>query len=379
MKKIFLICLAVVFALCIVPASAAAADTAAYTEGLTESETFDKVEQGASFSDNIKEALVIMATSSTEDEACNKLLALNPKGDVEEIRAIFSEFKEYETYVWDCRECIVYDFLYNFSDEMVVIEESWARWFADTYYAGLPADCEYEGTIEIDDTMSLSEVILAVADRCGISVEEAEKMVADIRVIGDRYLGENDLWVRISADMEEHPAKWTMLGLLLATVFVLIGVLIKRVINDAMTNQRMKVALENLDKALNGDEKDENGKALSIRAMIGEKNGQIEKLEKENEAQREEIGSLKRKAEELAGVITGLNNAISKIESNSDTSLKITEESALQLIQLINIALDRKVPITSKEARQIWYEHTQNNIKRIYEEGTDNGGATEEA
>lgn len=248
---------------------------------------------------------------------------------------------------------------------------------------------ETEGTVEsvvesatevaIDESMSLSEVIVAISKACGVSVEEAEKIVSDIKAIGDEYLGEIDLWVRISADMEEHPAKWTMLGLLLATVFVLIGVLIKRVITDAMTAQKMKIALENLDKALNGDEKDENGKALSIRAMIGEKNGQIEKLEKENEAQREEIGSLKLKAEELAGVIAGLNNAISKIESNSDTSLKITEESALQLIQLINIALDRKVPITSKEARQIWYEHTQNNIKRIYEEGTDNGGETEEA
>lgn len=247
---------------------------------------------------------------------------------------------------------------------------------------------ETEGTVEsvvesatevaIDETMSLSEVILAVSRACGVSVEEAEKIVLGIKAIGDEYLGENDLWVRISADMEEHPAKWTMLGLLLATVFVLIGVLIKRVITDAVTAQKMKIALENLDHALNGDERDENGKALSIRAMIGEKNGQIEKLEKENEAQREEIGSLKRKAEELTGVITGLNNAISKIESNSDTSLKITEESALQLIQLINIALDRKVPITSKEARQIWYEHTQNNIKRIYEEGTDHGGETEE-
>lgn len=245
--------------------------------------------------------------------------------------------------------------------------------------AEIVSEAPAETDIVINEMMSLSEVILAVAERCSISVEDAEKMVADIRVIGDRYLGENDLWVRISADMEEHPAKWTLFGLLLATVFALIGVLIKRVINDAMTTQRMKVALENLDKALNGDERDENGKALSIRAMIGEKNGQIEKLEKENAAQREEIGSLKRKAEELAGVITGLNNAISKIESNSDTSLKITEESALQLIQLINIALDRKVPITSKEARQIWYEHTQNNIKRIYEEGTDNGGETEEA
>ena len=229
--------------------------------------------------------------------------------------------------------------------------------------------------IVIDEGATLSEVILDLANRYGISVTEAEELVKTIKSVGDRYFGESDIWEMVVEDMGANPAKWTLIALVFLLLLALIGVLIKRVLNDAITAQRMKIAIENLDKALNGDEKDENGKALSIRAMIGEKNGQIEKLEKENSAQREEIGSLKLKAEELAGVIAGLNNAITKIESNSDTSLKITEESALQLIQLINIALDRKVPITSKEARQIWYEHTQSKIKSIYEEGQENGEA----
>ena len=69
---------------------------------------------------------------------------------------------------------------------------------------------------------------------------------------------------------------------------------------------------------------------------------------------------------------------VGKVESNSDTSLKLSEETALQILQLLNIAMDRKVPITTAEARQIWYEHTQNRIKTIYEEGLGNGKSKDE-
>ena len=229
-------------------------------------------------------------------------------------------------------------------------------------------ESEIESFAVIDGSMSLSEVILAIAERCGISVEEAEKMVTDIRVIGDRYLGGNDLWLRVTEDMEEHPAKWTLFGVLILIVLFLIGVLIKRVISDAVSTQRMKVALERIDEAINGDEKDENGRALSIRAMINEKNGHIDLLEKEN-------GELKAKTEELTQVIDTLKTAIGKVEVNSDTSLKLTEETMLRVIQLINIAMDRKIPLTSKEFRDLWYTHTQGKIKEIYEEGSHGGEA----
>jgi hypothetical protein len=226
-------------------------------------------------------------------------------------------------------------------------------------------------TVGIDQEASFSEVVLALADKFDISVEKAEELARDIKVIGDKYLGDSDLWALVVEDMSAHPAKWTLYCMVVLLIIALIGVLIKRVLNDAITVQRIKIAIEELAKALNGDEKDENGKAVSIRGLIGEKNGQIEALEAQNKAQKEQIISLENKAEKLTGVITALDSAIEKIQCNSDTSLKLTEETTLQILQLINIAMDRKVPVTSKEARQIWYEATQNKIKSIYEEGTN--------
>lgn len=228
---------------------------------------------------------------------------------------------------------------------------------------------------DIDGSMSLSEMILALAQKFGISVEDAEKLVGDVKDVGDKYLEGNGLWDKISEDIQKNPAKWTIYGIVALLVLFLIGVLIKRVINDALNGQRQRIAIENIDKSINGDE-DVPGN--SLRELINKKNDDIDHLGKEHVGLEKRVDELKMTADLLAAKVEYLSKIAEKMEKNSDTSLKMTEESALQILQLLNIALDRKVPITSKEARQIWYEHTQNNIKSIYE-GAQNGGETEKA
>lgn len=41
---------------------------------------------------------------------------------------------------------------------------------------------------DIDGSMSLSEMILALAQKFGISVEDAEELVGDVKNVGDKYL-----------------------------------------------------------------------------------------------------------------------------------------------------------------------------------------------
>lgn len=238
--------------------------------------------------------------------------------------------------------------------------------------------------VEIGEELSFSETVLAIADKLGISVEEAEDLVQSIREFGDEYFSDTDLWSRVTADMDAHPAKWTIFGLLAALVLFLIGLLIKRVISDATTLSRLKVAVAGIDRALSGDGQGDTQGEPSIRALINGNNERLEEFKREHGEQLEllkgENAALAARNEELTQTVRGLNEVIRKMESNSDTSLKITEESALQILQLLNLALDRKVPVTTKEARALWYSATQNKIKSIYEEGVDNvNGGTEKA
>lgn len=222
-----------------------------------------------------------------------------------------------------------------------------------------------EALIDINEDMSFSELVLAIADKFGVSVEEAEKMVGNIREIGDKYLSDSDLWDQVTADMDANPARWTLIGLMAALILFLIGLLIKRVISDATTLSRLKVSVTDIRRGLLGDEDGSEQGDASICTLIKEKNMQIEQLKIDNASLIEIVDELKKSTEVLG-------ETIHKVESNSDTSLKITEESALQILQLLNLALDRKVPVTTKEARALWYSATQNKIKTIYEEGVTN-------
>ena len=235
------------------------------------------------------------------------------------------------------------------------------------------AETVAETVTEVDtvvDNVPISEIILSVAGDLGITFEEAQELVARAVALGDKYFAESDLWGMVVTDIQENPARWVLVAAAFLVILFLIGILVKRVLNDAVTNQKMKIALEGISKALFGSEDDDG---TSIKAMISEKNEQIESLKTENAEQQKQIASLEEKAIELAEVIKALSESVGKVESNSDTTLKLSEETALQILQLLNIAMDRKVPITTAEARQIWYEHTQNRIKTIYEEGLGNG------
>ena len=57
--------------------------------------------------------------------------------------------------------------------------------------------------------------------------------------------------------------------------------------------------------------------------------------------------------------------AVGSLKSNSDTSLKLSEESAFQILQLLNIAMDRKVPTVTPEARKLWYDNSVAKLKKV--------------
>lgn len=218
-----------------------------------------------------------------------------------------------------------------------------------------------EALIEIGESASFSEVVLEIANKFGISIDEAEELVESVRNLGDKYLADNALWTQITADMDAYPAKWTVIGLVLTLILLLIGLLIKKVISDSTALSKMKISVAGINAALSGTD----GDTPSIPTMIAEKNEQINQLVTENE-------SLSEKVAEYNLMVQTLNETVQKVEANSDTSLKMTEELALQILQLLNIVLDRKVPVTTKEARAIWYSATQSKIKEIYEEGVAN-------
>ena len=66
---------------------------------------------------------------------------------------------------------------------------------------------------------------------------------------------------------------------------------------------------------------------------------------------------------DVLSAVNGGVEQITNIERNSETSVKVNEEQALQTVQLLNIAMGRQLPSPSSATRKLWYEDAVNKIK----------------
>ena len=85
--------------------------------------------------------------------------------------------------------------------------------------------------------------------------------------------------------------------------------------------------------------------------------GVIKALEEKDAALEAEVIRLREQAAELT-------KAADEVKKNTESALNITQESALQITQLLCIALDKgKLPLVSSEAKKMWYDNAQARIK----------------
>jgi hypothetical protein len=108
--------------------------------------------------------------------------------------------------------------------------------------------------------------------------------------------------------------------------------------------------------------------------LITARNDKIEALEKRDKEFEAEIIKLREQAAEVT-------RAADEVKKNTESALNVTQESALQIAQLLCIAMDKgKMPVVTKEARRIWYENAQSKIKAAagVEESDENDGETDE-
>jgi hypothetical protein len=227
----------------------------------------------------------------------------------------------------------------------------------------------------VENSSSFSEAVLAIADRFGVSVEDAEKLVNDMKALGDKYLGESEIWVIIKNDMEQNPGKYVGVAMVILIILAIVAFMIKWIISNIGQMRVMKMDVASLKRSVDGDGDDEEGddKVKSLRALICAKNNEISVLEEREAALEAEVQSIHGEMEKLI-TETG------KVTKNTQNALGITQETALQIAQLLSIALDRgRMPVVTKEAKKMWYDNFQSRIKAAIEEGGEpNAEASEE-
>lgn len=225
----------------------------------------------------------------------------------------------------------------------------------------------------IGDADSRLDAIVKIAEAMGITLDEAEALLDKMVALGDEHLADSDLWNDIRADILENPDRWIIVALvvlmLIALVTFIIRGLIKNTTAQAATRANIIDIKENeakISEKVNAATKKLSsieGEHVEIKAEMCEIRELAEKMQSVVDASKDETARI----HEMA--ITMLS-AVERIKADSASALKVNEEQALQTVQLLNIAMGRKLPTVSQATRNIWYEDA---VSKIKEAANDNG------
>lgn len=207
------------------------------------------------------------------------------------------------------------------------------------------------------------EAIVAIAGAMGITLDEAEAVLDKMIAIGDEHLADNDLWGSIRADMLENPETWIIVILVILMFLALITFLIRSLIKQTTTQTSIKANVADIKK----NEEAIGKLGESLIKHVTEVLARIDTLECENSELRDALvvqsEVIINAVSDVLSAVNGGVEQITNIERNSETSVKVNEEQALQTVQLLNIAMGRQLPSPSNATRKLWYEDAVNKIK----------------
>ena len=210
----------------------------------------------------------------------------------------------------------------------------------------------------ISGSESKTQAVIKLAGLMGIGVEDAEALIDKFITFGDEHFEDSDLWSALKQDVNEHPDKWIIIALVALAFVALVVFLIRSAIKNTLTQTNTKLRMASIEEHAKGVEK--QGEDLKVQFT----------------ALKEEADEMRETLDTVLQLLMSEAEAVGSLKSNSDTSLKLSEESAFQILQLLNIAMDRKVPTVTPEARKLWYDNSVAKLKKVAGVTDKSGGGT---
>lgn len=213
------------------------------------------------------------------------------------------------------------------------------------------AASEIVGIIEGSGTKA--EAIIALAEKLGITTEEAEGLINSMLEVGDQYLGETKWWVGFKSSVEEDMQFWIMAAVIAVAALALLWYALSMRFKVASPVKRVDYALNSEGGLFDTVKKscDENSQTLGKMLKIAEESkAQVEIYVKEIAEKEEEI--LKKENE-----IVQLKEA--RIRESQDMLI-----AAACNLRMLKLVVDRTaMPITDKATIDLFYANGMQGIK----------------
>lgn len=194
----------------------------------------------------------------------------------------------------------------------------------------------------IEQSDSRAEAILSIAEKLGITAEQAENILNTVIDVGDEYLGETEWWVGFKRDVQEDIQFWTTAIVLVCAVVAMIGgvfVLLAKV------NPNVKKAMWGMQEALQitKSAKDENSQTLGELKEIFLKAAEKEEIFEKLIEQKEEV-------------IKTLTEKIKDLEEKSEAERINMVSAEIYNLRILKLICDRTaMPLTDKATIDLFY------------------------
>ena len=349
---IALMCLVVLVGAC--KAIVSAEDSTAFeseivTEAVTETVT---EEIPGEYTEALKEVLIILGDSDSKSEAVDRVLesGIVPSATAGEVSDLVDAFVEMAEW-WDCKECFIYDMTEGLQ---YGLDEEWLEDYWYTYFPGMPESCEEDIAEDVIDALEGSknktEAILAVAQKLGVTTDEAERIVNAVIEAGDEYFGDATWWGTLKADIRENMTFWVTVIVSIAAILAIAGgvfVLIGKI------NPTMRRALFGVEDVLKNTTEQAKANSQTLE--------NIQQLAREVAEKDEIYNKLLAEKEEY---VVALCDKIAEIKASAEKERRSMLFAAAYNLQILRLISSRTaMPLTDKSAIDLWYTRGIDSLK----------------
>lgn len=201
-----------------------------------------------------------------------------------------------------------------------------------------------------EGSITLSDAIMALAEKAGMTKEEAEQLIESALIWGDSNLSERAWWEKIRASVQENTEFWVMALLAVVAIASIIGGAVTLFIGVQKRVKRIEYGTGRVMK-----DSDSNKEAIS--QTLGTLKDSYEKMC----ATLVEIENEKLKKDD---VIISLQEELKGLKSKLEKTNKRMLQAELYNTQAHKLTLERSnLPMTDKSILSLWFAKAEDSLK----------------
>ena len=226
------------------------------------------------------------------------------------------------------------------TEETNLLEESYMP--EDSNIPEIDSEIANEIADVLENSESRAAAIVTLAEKLGISLEQAENIINSMLEVGDKYLGENQYWLAFKTDIQDDMQYWTTAVVLIIAILTIVGAL---VVLLGKTNPTLRKVAYIAEEAVTSMKTDLNSNSQTIAEM--------KKLLQES-AEREEAyqEAVLEKEEIIQGLTANLEQTLREYKVERAKMVK----GEIYNLRALKVVLSRtNLPLSDKAAIELWF------------------------